>query len=240
MANKKSFIIYENYGKMLDTLPPETAGMVIKIMYRYQCGVPEEELAALDAIAYGIFCGMKDQMDRDNAKYEAKCEAGRKGGEAKANKRSAESFKNVAPSSKKVAKVTQKEKEIEKDSPSENNTPSLSPPRGEKNAAFSSDPVLNDAMHEFVKHRKAMRKPMTDKAVQLFANRLNKLAPGDTAKQVQLINTAIERGWQTVYEEDSGKKAFSNSSFSAGMMQRTSEEVSKTFADLGSRNGNLI
>jgi len=206
MADKKSFVIYENFGMMLNALEPELAGKVVQIMYRYQCGTDEAELAAYDATAYGIFLSAKQQMDKDTEKYLAKCEAGAKGGEAKAenakrkrSKRVAKRSKTVANASSDVAKSTQigdwrldKDMELEKESPTEITNPPVSP---------LGDPVLDDAVNEFIKHRKALHKPMTDKAVQLFIARLEKLAPGNVDRQIQLINTAIERGWQTVYED---------------------------------------
>jgi len=45
-----------------------------------------------------------------------------------------------------------------------------------------------------------MRKPMTQKAMELLITKLQKMTDGDTQQCVQLLNTAIERGWQTVYE----------------------------------------
>lgn len=233
MPNKKSFIIYENYGAMLNELPPETAGKIVQIMYRYQCGVDEAELREYDAASYAIFLSMKAQMDNDNAKYQAKCEAGRSGGDAKAKNAKAKSSKPVAKPSKRlangsngVAKPSQKEKEKEnqkeKEAPTEPNNPPLSPLAGGQRTAkpaqsevYSPDPALDDAVHEFIKHRKAMRKPMTDKAIELFMGKLSKLAPGDNDKQIRLINTAIERGWQTVYENDNNKVRGSTTTRSA-------------------------
>lgn len=210
MAEKRSFVIYENFGMMLNALEPELAGKVVQIMYRYQCGTPEEELADYDATAYGIFLSAKPQMDKDTEKYLAKCEAGSKGGAAKASKATANRSKRVAKRSKSLAngsncqaKATQigdwrLDKDMEMESPNGDNNPPVSP-LGELDSA------LQDAVNEFVKHRKAMRKPMTDRAIQLFMSKLDKLAPGNIEKQIRLINTAIERGWQTVYEDNSYK-----------------------------------
>lgn len=59
---------------------------------------------------------------------------------------------------------------------------------------------------------------MTDKAIELFVGKLNKLAPGDNDKQIRLINTAIEHGWQSVYED----KGRSQNNMTAG--QRLDKE----------------
>lgn len=64
---------------------------------------------------------------------------------------------------------------------------------------FSDDDALNEAIKDFVDHRKKLRKPMTDRAIELFIKRLETLCPDNSSGQVELIQTAIERGWQTVY-----------------------------------------
>ena len=64
---------------------------------------------------------------------------------------------------------------------------------------YSDDDALDDAIKDFIEHRRKLRKPMTDKAIELLINKLNKLAPNNTSEKVELINTAIESGWQTVY-----------------------------------------
>ena len=64
---------------------------------------------------------------------------------------------------------------------------------------YADDSRLDEAIKDFIEHRKKLRKPMTDRAVDLFINKLNKITL-DTSEQIKLIDTAIERGWQTVYE----------------------------------------
>ena len=86
-----------------------------------------------------------------------------------------------------------------------------------------SDPELDEAVHDFVEARKKMRKPMTEKAIGLFVKRLESLAPGDVREQVSLVNTAIERGWQTVYlprgEPTAGNRSDSVSDYMLRMIE---------------------
>lgn len=57
---------------------------------------------------------------------------------------------------------------------------------------------LRDALIEFVKFRKLIKKPMTNKALELIIAKLNKL--GETDKErVAIINQSIERGWAGVF-----------------------------------------
>lgn len=67
---------------------------------------------------------------------------------------------------------------------------------------------LRDSLIEFVKFRKLIKKPMTNKALELIIAKLNKL--GETDKErVAIINQSIERGWAGVFslkdEESQGK-----------------------------------
>lgn len=57
---------------------------------------------------------------------------------------------------------------------------------------------LRDALIEFVKFRKLIKKPMTNKALELIISKLNKLGSSDREK-VEIINQSIERGWAGVF-----------------------------------------
>lgn len=66
------------------------------------------------------------------------------------------------------------------------------------NKSFVEDPELNDSIKDFIEHRKKLKRPMTDKAVDLFIKKLDKMAD-TTSDKIAIINNAIERGWQSVY-----------------------------------------
>lgn len=57
------------------------------------------------------------------------------------------------------------------------------------------------AIKDFIDHRKKIKKPMSDRAVELLKGKLETLAPNDKQKQIDLLNTAILNGWQTVYPD---------------------------------------
>lgn len=65
----------------------------------------------------------------------------------------------------------------------------------EKNTASP----LDLAMKDFVEFRKKIKKPMTDKAIELTLAELEKLAPGDEKTKIAIINQSIQRGWQGVF-----------------------------------------
>lgn len=73
-------------------------------------------------------------------------------------------------------------------------------PNTKKGAERADRTPLEIALDDFAKHRKAMKKPLTDKARELTIKELEKLAPGDEAMQIAIINQSIQRGWQGVFE----------------------------------------
>lgn len=77
-----------------------------------------------------------------------------------------------------------------------NPNPNPNPIKGADRADRSP---LEIAMDDFAKARKAMKKPLTDKARDLTMAELEKLAPGDEAMQIAILNQSIQRGWQGVF-----------------------------------------
>ena len=69
-----------------------------------------------------------------------------------------------------------------------------------KGAERADRSPLEIALDEFAKARKAMKKPMTDRARELTLIELEKLAPGDDEMKIAIINQSIQRGWQGVFE----------------------------------------
>lgn len=57
---------------------------------------------------------------------------------------------------------------------------------------------LRETLVEFVKFRKLIKKPMTNKALELIITKLNKLGASDR-ERVAILNQSIERGWAGVF-----------------------------------------
>ena len=72
--------------------------------------------------------------------------------------------------------------------------------RKEKNIENYSDvPELDEAIKEFIKFRKNAKKPMTDNAVKLLINKLNKFTT-NVNEQIEILNQSIMNGWTGIYE----------------------------------------
>ncbi len=63
---------------------------------------------------------------------------------------------------------------------------------------YSDIPELNEAILEFIKFRKGIKKPMTDNAVKLMLGKLNKMT-SNVGEQIEILNQSILGGWTGIY-----------------------------------------
>lgn len=63
---------------------------------------------------------------------------------------------------------------------------------------YTQNPELIASMKAFLKHRKALKSPMTDNALSLSLKKLDKLAKND-AEKIAIIEQSIERGWKGLF-----------------------------------------
>lgn len=64
--------------------------------------------------------------------------------------------------------------------------------------AFTDDPDLIAMIHEFIKMRQLVKKPLTDRALNLMLNKLFGLSK-DTQTQIKILEQSIVHNWLTVY-----------------------------------------
>lgn len=74
-------------------------------------------------------------------------------------------------------------------------------PNTKRARVYSDDPKLDEAIRNFIDHRKTLKKPMSDHAIELFEKRLDEMA-NSVQEKIELIDYAINKGWQTVYPID--------------------------------------
>lgn len=67
-------------------------------------------------------------------------------------------------------------------------------------------PQLRDALKGFADSRKALHKPLTNRAKELTLAKLEKLAPHNEVRQVAILNQSVERGWQGVFDIEQDKR----------------------------------
>lgn len=93
-----------------------------------------------------------------------------------------------------------------------NPNPNPNPNPNTESESYSDDARLNDAMKEYVSFRKQIKSPMTERAIKLAMNNLEKLSGGDIDIMVQIIDQSIMNGWKGLFalknegRQQSGKK----------------------------------
>ena len=65
--------------------------------------------------------------------------------------------------------------------------------------SYTGNFELRNTLKEFLKMRKSIKKPMTDKAMKLLINRLDKLGSNDNEK-IGILNQSIFNSWQGIFE----------------------------------------
>lgn len=75
---------------------------------------------------------------------------------------------------------------------------------------YPNDEKLNQAFLDFMKMRKSIKKPMTDRAITRAMNSLQKLSGGDNDLAIRILEQSIFHCWQDLYElkEDNNKQSF--------------------------------
>ena len=71
--------------------------------------------------------------------------------------------------------------------------------KNNKEYIYYADPNLEKAFSDFVEMRKKIKKPMSDRAVELAIEKLDKLSGGDTDLAVKIINQSIMYSYQGLF-----------------------------------------
>lgn len=77
MAEKKSFVLYLEYAEYFAELTDEQAGKVIKAIYAFEQG---QELPEMSGAAKIAFSAIRNQLVRDNERWEKQVRNGKRGG----------------------------------------------------------------------------------------------------------------------------------------------------------------
>lgn len=183
MTKRKSFILHYDALDILEELSNEQAGELLKAMLEYHTTGKHN----LEGMMKVVFIPFKNQFDRDNEKYKETCKRNRINGLKNKKKNNP-----LAPTRSHSLKVdTQTDPNI-----AYNDSDNDSDSKNDNNN--KPDFLSEKSLEEFKEHRVKLKKPMSDLAVSKFINKLRKLHEQNYCVQ-DLIDEAIENGWQTVY-----------------------------------------
>jgi hypothetical protein len=167
------------YLEELDCLSDAEYGRLVRALQSYSITGEEPQLNGREKDHWKRVRNREDRYKESYAgRSAANSENGTKGGRPKKSEKNQtkanESEKSHTKAETKTKAETETETEIDK-----------SP--------------LGVAMDDFAEFRKKIKKPLTDKARELTILELEKLAPGNEAMQVAILNQSIQRGWQGVF-----------------------------------------
>lgn len=65
---------------------------------------------------------------------------------------------------------------------------------------YSENKALDKAFSDYVEMRKKIKKPMTDRAVELAKSKLDKLSKGNVNMAIAILNQSVLNSWQGLFE----------------------------------------
>lgn len=83
--------------------------------------------------------------------------------------------------------------------------------------SYTANEDLKEALWEFIKMRKLIKKPMTDRALKCIMNKLDKLGRTDDEK-IAILDQSIQNSWQGVFELKQDKKVGDNDGTEEGYL----------------------
>lgn len=194
-SDKQTFIMSKTWLTTMDALPDAALNKLTRAIIAYQMG---NEVVIDDPVIEAIFKGYREFFIENEKKYKEQCE--RNSQIAKDRSKNNEPSPAVTSRDESSPFVTHNDTDSDTDSDNGFDADKESLTGHKKHRrVYAEDPELDQAIRDFIEHRNKLKRPMTDHAVDLLVGKLNKITI-DPVEQIALINTAIEHGWQTVYE----------------------------------------
>lgn len=100
---------------------------------------------------------------------------------------------------KDVTKTLLEENSIEENSIEENRIEEKSIEKKSKSVYFSNDELLDSTFKDYIKMRKTIKAPMSDRAIELAMNKLEKLAGTDNDLAIEILNQSILNSWKGLF-----------------------------------------
>ena len=178
MENRQWFIFYYSFFEALSELPSENKLELYEAIAQYSFNFTEP--TNLSWVSKAMRKLIKPQLDANNKRY---FNGKQKGSKTEANEKQTES--------KQEAKEKEKDKEKEKVKDKEKI-------KEKENNNHPTD-EFDEALNEFILMRKKIRKPITDKWIDLIKSKLNEMYPEDKQLQIKCLYKSIENSWQWVF-----------------------------------------
>ena len=192
MAEKKSFVLYLEYGEYFAELTDEEAGRVIKAVYAFESG---EELPEMKGAAKIAFSAIRNQLVRDNERWEKQARNGKRGGRPK------QETDEVEETGEEETQTKPNHNPIETQ-PKPNDNPTITQPKPKQNPTETQTKPNDNPKKAYMNHESCIMNN------ELWNNPPTVPPEGDGAElaQKEPKATGFEEFWQS-YPHKVGKKA---------------------------------
>lgn len=195
MANKKSFVVYNDWGSTFDVLNDDQAGKLIKHLFDYVRGKNPE---APDPMTKAVFMQMKATIDRDGEKYDAYLEKQKANGKKGGRPRKTQKTQAFSEKPKKADSVSDSASVIE------------------SAIDILLEKETKEAFAEWIEYRKEIKKPIqSERSIKSLAKKFKEEGLERCKAAVEL---SIRNGWQGLFfDMISEKEASKHSAVSEKM-----------------------
>lgn len=201
MNNKKTFVMNKEWSVVFDTLSDEKAAKLIRAIFAYQNG---EDVNVTDPELVVIFSLITSVMERNNQKYDDRCEQNRQ---------------NVQKRYERIPSNTNDTKPTDNDNDNDiDNDVSNKPPKGGKKhpqtPSFEdlaedktiSEPV-KDAVREWLEYKKERREPYKTAGLKALLSQIEtKEQENGASAVISVIRESMSNGWRGIIWDRMPKK----------------------------------
>ena len=189
---RAQFTFYRSYYEAIRELPKKDQTDVLLAVCAYALDSEEPKLSGT---ASAIFTLIRPTLDTGRRK----AMGGKNGRPTKDKEKIEERCVKDSAKEKEGEKEREKENECLKENKKENADKPSKKTGYDIILAQIKDNSLRDLYYEYIKMRKMIKSPMTDRALTMLINKVNELEPNNVERQKQVLNNAILNNWKSVY-----------------------------------------
>lgn len=193
------FCTYHSYLKAIEPLSMEERGKLFTSLLEYSATGDEPQVTGNERFVYPM---MRDQIDRDKARYQEKCSKQSQNAKKRWNAEPCRGMPVHAEDAKTKEKTKTKENNITRGPARESST--LSPEAVFENFAGENEDLRKELL-DFLVFRREKKKPVTATAASRICKKLTGLADearvnDKTGYMIAVLSQSMERGWDGLFE----------------------------------------
>ena len=211
MAEKHSFVVYYDWESLFDSLDTnEEAGQLIKALFAFAKRGEEKEFTGALKMAFAY---MSKQIAKDREKWDETCEKNAENIRKRWKKSNTSVYERIQSNTNYTDKDKDRDKDIDKDNKEKSKKEKAPTGLDVIISEYTDSIELTSAIKDYAKFRKAIKAPLTDRAMKICLNKLDTLADTDERK-IKVVEQSIERGWKGLFPLKEEPKEEEKSDFS--------------------------